>query len=210
MRRLRSVAAVAFLALTLPTMVRAETPSAGREALEKLLNAAPEQDHPTPDEEMKLFGAIYARPPTDNDIIIPWLRRRMDHLQSVFAFELSRRLFPDDRGAALEWFVIGETRFVYDLARCTDSAEGSDVVLATIERSFRPLPEYLWDHPDEHAAALRRAAARHDLFAPETSPTCSDATTPLDQWPSVEERLRARMVKEAEDLEAKRGAPPSR
>jgi hypothetical protein len=211
-----SAAVVAFLALMLPDLTRAETQAGGREALEKLLSGEPEQNPPGPDREMTLFSAIIARPPSDNDIIVPWLRRHLDHLHPEFTFELARRVFPDDRDAALEWFVMGEARFAYDLARCTDPPEGSDAALAAIERHFRPLPSYLRDHAKEHADALRRAAARRDLFAPETSPACSDdpedadAVRPRDQWPPIEESLRAGMVKAAEELQAKRAAPPSR
>jgi WD40 repeat protein len=184
----------AFVLLAALAAPRAEDASPlSREKLSELLASDPVQ-------QVAAYDFVTSRPMSDNGVIVPWLNESTDRLQPMFLYELSRRLFADDRAAALEWYAIALMRARYDAGRCSNTSAGNDV--GTLAWRATPVPTYVINHPDERAAAFGRALGRTDLFADQISPmwVCLRGTRPgtgaapgvkpESEWSRIRERLR--------------------
>jgi hypothetical protein len=149
--------------------------------------------------QLETYSVVTSRPMTDNDVIVPWLRENQSRLQPMFIFELSRRLLASDRDAALEWFVVADLRVVYDARRCSDPTVASDgaVTRSLAKRLAEPVVMYIPENGRAYLAALRRAAARRDLFVYETSPSliCAHGITAYGTAPSLEQARRSDTVR---------------
>jgi len=209
----RHRAAVGALVLA----VASATP-AGAQSNETPTPAAPSDDlakflHVNTDTaaQMASYTAIARQPPTANEVVIPWLRDNADRLQPMFLFELARRLFPDDRETALDWYAIALVRARYDAERCSDPAAGSGV--GALAWRAEPIPSYLRDDPKALPAAFARIHQRDDVLVDAISPIwiCVRAVSaygkvlngqashstgwvkPDSEWPGIRDKLLQRV-----------------
>jgi tetratricopeptide (TPR) repeat protein len=186
----------------------------------------------------EIFLLISGRPMSDNPTIVPWLEENEAHLPPMFTFDLSRRLFADDRDSALEWFAVARLRLAYDARRCADpSVVGDGLAISMLARRLSDsVAGYAQKHPDEYLAAELRAQARNDLFEYDASPkwVCAFGLSAYGQslglgrgeprepvkakseWPGIEAKLReeldqsvGRLQKAIAEASAP-DAPPSR
>ncbi len=172
--------------------------------------------------QQKLYTTIRSRPPADNPALVPWLRAHLSKLQPFFAFELSRRLFDDDRDSALDWYYVGQLRMRYAAARCTDPTDYDGLAFALVAQvAAKNVTDYIQDHGQEALAAFRRATARRDLLDDDTAPAWAcghgmDAygkalglgkppsqgpVKPPAEWPPIRQALLDGLPKEAAAME---------
>ena len=172
-----------------------ESSALSREELKKALVVDPD-----PRGQAKILTTIARQPMADNDIIIPWIEQNADSLEPTLLMVLGRRLFDQSHADALEWFAVAYARMAYDARRCKDPSAGAGLAWV-LGLTAQPLLSYVKSHPDEYAAAEQRALARSDLFSDKVSPewicghgiSASDRVKPREQWPALQESLRADM-----------------
>src|SRR5215831_18989718 len=114
------------------------------------------------------FAAIHDKPSSENPTLIPQLMAAANRLPPQYLYELSRRLWETDKHAAMEWFVVGKARALYDAQRCVDT---------TARQGIQILPMIAPDvmkgiEADRKAYgdAGLRALARPDIFLDTESP----------------------------------------
>ena len=159
--------------------------------------------------QQRLYSLIRRQPLSDNAVLVPWLSGNLSKLRPVFAFELSRRLFDEDRGAALEWFIIGRLRLRYAAARCTDDTAADALVEVFYGKAAAAtVGDYLAEHGQDELAALRRVAVRRDLLDDDSAPAwaCGHGIDAYGQALGLEKPLPRGPVKPAADWPAIRKA----
>lgn len=161
-------------------------------------------------DQAKLFGDLAYVPPERNAEVVEWERANADRLSPGFLFDLSRRLLPTDPAEALEWYAVGMMRGIYDSSRCIDTTAGR--ALRGLSRQAAVVAQYGRTHPQEFAAAGKRALARPDLFGHEVSAdwVCaqglsgmggqSAGTTPPSTWPAEQKKIRDDFTRQFDDM----------
>lgn len=173
--------------------------------------------------QQRVYALVRSRPLTDNPTLVPWLTTNLRKLQPVFAFELSRRLFDENRAAALDWFTIARIRLRYAGLRCTDATAADGLAEAFLTRMAASIvSDYVAEHGEEELAALRRVVARGDALDDESSPAwaCSrgmhaygqalgfakplpDPVKPEQEWPAIRKAMLDELSKEVDATEAR-------
>lgn len=114
------------------------------------------------------FMILHDKPLSESPTLIPELMAKANNSPPAYLFELARRLWPDDKPAALEWYAVGMARARYDAMRCVDPTARQGI-------DFLPMiaPEVMEGikaNRKEFGEAGQRALARQDLFVDTPSP----------------------------------------
>lgn len=157
-----------------------------------------------------LFGALAYIPAQRNHEVIAWTRRYADQLSPGFLFDLSRRVLQDDPDEALEWYSLAMMRGLYDSGRCLDAT--AQRAVRGLARQAAVVARYGQNHPEEFAAAGKRALARPDLFEHEVPAdwVCAQGLTGMGgqsagtiapaRWPTVADSVRGDFTRQFEQM----------
>ena len=219
---------VGWLACLISSASAGDGPQPSRDELQKLLVENPDAAQLRAINNALVRRSLARDYLSDNDIIVPWLQEHANRVRPTLLFELALHAFPDDHDKGLEWFGVGLARIYYDSRRCTDDSAGNDMLFLIMLRAGQgPIGDYLHDHPQAYADALKRALARPDVFVDELSPLwiCShslqvykDAIAgqavspgslikPRNEWPGIKEDVRQQLLSVAESKMQPRDKP---
>lgn len=154
------------------------------------------------------FAVMHDKPMSENETLVPQLIASANTLPPQYLYELSRRLWPTDKAAAMEWLAVGMARARYDAMRCTDKTARQGIL-------FLPMiaDEVVKGTEQDRKAfgeAGKRALERPDLFVDAVSPMwiCmhgmgvinaaiqgrklaeTDWLAPASEWPALRENVR--------------------
>lgn len=114
------------------------------------------------------FTMLHDKPTSENGKIIPQLVANSNVLPPPYLYELSRRLWPTDKSASMEWLAIGMARARYDALRCADKTARQGI-------QFLPMiaPDVIKGLEQDRKAfgeAGKHALTKSDLFVDAVSP----------------------------------------
>ncbi|WP_148290768.1 hypothetical protein [Sulfuricella denitrificans] len=154
------------------------------------------------------FATLHDKPMSENEALIPQLIASANVLPPQYLYELSRRLWPADKTAAMEWLAVGMARARYDALRCTDKTARQGILYLPM------IAEEVVKGTEQDRKAFgeagKRALARSDLFVDTVSPMwiCmhgmsainsaiqgrkmaeSDWLAPAAEWTALRENVR--------------------
>lgn len=148
-----------------------------------------------------------------NQVVIDQIWERRDEVPPVLLFEVTRRSVVSNPDLALEAYLLGRARVIYDARRCLDSSAINAVPIAT---SFagEHVPALIEAHPESFERILRRIHDNREAFNGQNSPwwICSFGDTAVSAaqngatlsgpewlkselvWPRVQEEINANML----------------
>lgn len=148
---------------------------------------------------------------TDTEAVILQLTKDRDINPAPYLFELARRLLPTDSKLAVQWYMIGMTRLLYDGLRCSDRSVYADGgFLGHWVRQYPEVAQQITGDRPDIAALQTNVRQRPDLFAGSSDIwyVCShgmvaisagmsgkaiaevDYLRPRKQWPALQTYLR--------------------
>lgn len=107
---------------------------------------------------------IRSAPPDIDGYFLLWLEDHAAEFPPEYFFPISQRFYARDKDAAIKWFVVGRTRLMYDLYRCTDTSVRDKVSIASMPLQDTVIKAAL-DHP-QRAHALGKEALAWDASMP--------------------------------------------
>lgn len=161
-------------------------------------------------DQARLFGDLAYVPPQRSAEVAAWERANADSLSPGFLFDLSTRLLDSNPAEALEWYAVAMMRGLYDANRCLDST--AQRALRGLARQSAAVARYGKSHPEEFAAAGRRALARPDLFRHKVPAdwVCAQGLSgmggqsagvqPPATWPAVEAKIREDFTRQFDEM----------
>ncbi|MGE5546897.1 MAG: hypothetical protein ACM33T_08370 [Solirubrobacterales bacterium] len=196
--------AAALAALLLAPMMLVGTPAMATDT------SLPEPVPSHWQDQAELFGRLAYIPPARNGEVIAWERANADRLSPGFLFDLSRRLLGENPNEALEWYALAMMRGLYDSSRCIDSTARRAV--SGLARQAEAVARWGRNHPQDFAAAGKRALGRQPLFDTVVEPdwVCAQGltgmggrtagTTPPSTWPASAEAIRADFTRQFDEM----------